>query len=481
MNFSLRKFLLINFLLAILLMSSLTAMGIYFLNLKVIQEHIDEVLIETGLSFRAILNEPLSHSAIKKIQATINQMPEETMQILKMKLSRTSPHSLYKDRIQMQVWNNKNELILFTQDSPKTSLSPSSEEGLSQININGVEWRVFSTIDHQSGTKVIIAAEENIRDDLARDIAKNYLLTLIIIFPIASLVIWHIIGMAFNSLNAAAQEVGNRNPHDLRPVKIEHVPIEIKPVIDEINQLFRRMQQVFEREQRFAADAAHELRTPLAALKTQMQVALQTKDPHDREVALQNVMCGIDRSSHIVQQLLTLSRLAPGGSHLEEIAIVELPKLAAEVIAQLVPAAVSKQIDIELAANKESIHINAYPIALGILIRNLVDNAIRYTPNFGKIKISINDDESNQSITFKVEDNGPGIPIELHSRVFERFFRVIGNKTMGSGLGLAIVEQIACLHHADVKLSSPQVGSGLIVEVIFPKPLPNSSTSLNKK
>ncbi len=263
--------------------------------------------------------------------------------------------------------------------------------------------------------------------------------------------------------------------------KIENVPIEIKPVIDEINQLFLRLQQVFEREQRFAADAAHELRTPLAALKTQMQVALQTKDLNEREIALQNVMFGIDRSSHIVQQLLTLSRLAPGGSHLEEIARVELPKLAADIIAQLVPAAVSKQIDIELAANKEMIEIDAHPVALGILIRNLVDNAIRYTPSHGKIKISVLEDEDNNSIIFRVEDNGPGIPAELHNRVFERFFRVIGNKTTGSGLGLAIVEQIAVLHHAKVQLSSPTVGTGLIVEVIFPKPLPNHSTPLIKK
>lgn len=481
MNFSLRKFLLVNFLLAILLMSSLTAMGIYFLNLKAIQEHIDEVLIETGLSFQALLDEPLSEEALIKIQNSINQMPEQTMRILKFKLAKAPAHFFYKNRIQMQVWNANNQLILSTKTSPQISLSPTAEEGLSQHYINNVEWRAFSTVNHQSGMKIIIAVEENIRNDLARDIAQNYLLTLLVIFPISGLVIWYIIGMAFNSLNAVAAEVAHRNPLDLRPVEITPIPIEIKPVVDEINQLFERLRQVLEREQRFAADAAHELRTPLAALKTQMQVAIQTKDMHEREIALQNVMFGIDRSSHIVQQLLTLSRLAPGASHLEEIALIELPKLATDIIAQLVPTAIAKQIDIELAASKEMIQINAHPIALGILIRNLVDNAIRYTPHHGKIKISILEDDTNNTVIFRVEDNGPGIPQELQNRVFERFFRVIGNKTTGSGLGLAIVEQIALLHDAKVELSAPSVGTGLIVDVIFPKPLSNHSSSHHKK
>ena len=195
---------------------------------------------------------------------------------------------------------------------------------------------------------------------------------------------------------------------------------------------------------------------------------MKTSDVKEREVALKNVIAGVNRSSHIVQQLLTLSRLVPEATHIDESTEVNLAKLAAEITAQLAPMALDKSIDIELIAENTESMMLANVTALSLLIRNLVDNAIRYTQEKGQVRIVVESDK--HYVYLRVMDDGPGIPVELRGRVFERFFRVLGNKSPGSGLGLAIVQQIAKLHHGEVKLCVPEVGKGLEVAIRFPRP-----------
>ena len=269
-----------------------------------------------------------------------------------------------------------------------------------------------------------------------------------------------------DSLKKVANEVRHRAPSHLEAVDLDSVPAEIEPIVSELNSLFEKLKEAFDRNERFTADAAHELKTPLAALNTQTQVALRANTPESRKAALFKVLAGVNRATHVVQQLLTLSRLVPGASDIAESLPVNLPKLAAEIIAQLAPVAVSKQIDIELISDDEDATIQGNMTALSILIRNLVDNAIRYTPAGGHIQVQVLNKEKPTKLI--VSDNGPGIPAELRARVFERFFRVLGNTSPGSGLGLAIVQQIAKLHNAQVKLGTPASGSGLEIEVIFP-------------
>jgi two-component system sensor histidine kinase QseC len=263
-----------------------------------------------------------------------------------------------------------------------------------------------------------------------------------------------------------ADEVGQRAADRLDPVDLEIVPAEIKPLIDELNKLFLRLKQAFEREQRFSADAAHELRTPLAALKTQAQVALKATDEKERQQQLQNVIAGVDRCTHVIQQLLTLCRMSPETVTLEDPIEVDVARMAAEVIAQLAPIAVDKQIDIELIAKDTNCIIMGNATGLYALIRNLVDNAIRYTPQGGTIKVFVVRQEN--TLVIRVVDSGSGIPAELRARVFERFYRVLGTNTQGSGLGLAIVHQIVQLHKGTVTLKEPASGIGLEVEVTFP-------------
>ena len=201
---------------------------------------------------------------------------------------------------------------------------------------------------------------------------------MLLTFPLSGLLIWIIIGRGLDSLDRVAQEVANRAPTHLEPVDLQEVPEEIKPVIDELNKLFYRLQEGFEREKRFAADAAHELRTPLAALKAQAQVALNTTNIEEKNSALQKLIVSVNRSAHIVQQLLTMSKLVPEASSINDIDDVNLVKIAREVLAMLAPTAVEKQIELDFEHDEHPPKLAGNPTALGILIRNLVDNAIRY-------------------------------------------------------------------------------------------------------
>ncbi|MCX7125819.1 MAG: ATP-binding protein, partial [Gammaproteobacteria bacterium] len=236
--------------------------------------------------------------------------------------------------------------------------------------------------------------------------------------------------------------------------------------VGELNSLFGRLQAAFEREKRFTADAAHELKTPLAALSTQTQVALRAKTDDEKKEALLKVLFGVRRSTHVIQQLLTLSRMEPDAS-LTDTTNLNLAKHAADIAAMLAPEAIEKNIELELLSPDSKATIKGSPTAIDILIRNLVDNAIRYSPPDSFVSIDIHED--NKNVTLIVRDNGPGIPEKLRKRVFDRFFRVIGNNTIGSGLGLSIVQQIAKLHHAQIELHTPADGKGIEFKIVFPR------------
>lgn len=195
-------------------------------------------------------------------------------------------------------------------------------------------------------------------------------------------------------------------------------------------------------------------------------MALKAENPLERDHALQKVMQGVDRSTHVVAQLLTLSRLGQE-EKLNDVGPVDLHKLATEIIAYLVPVALEKNIEIELVAPEKEIIILGNDIALGMLIRNIVDNAIRYNHAGGHVKIELI--ETDDHVIFRSTDTGTGIPVELRERVFERFFRILGTESPGSGLGLAIVHQIAELHRAKITLSTPENGVGLQFDISFIK------------
>jgi two-component system sensor histidine kinase QseC len=268
-------------------------------------------------------------------------------------------------------------------------------------------------------------------------------------------------------LTKLSNELANKTSTELRLIESQQYPVELQPMLAELNLLFNRVHADYDRNKRFSADAAHELRTPMTALKTQAQLALQMTEPQEQQKAIQNVIISINRSIHVIQQLLTLSRL-DHEEKLNDVSHVHLESVCAELIAFIYPQALEKNIEIELCNECENPIINGNEAALGILLRNLLDNAIRYTPNDSRIDVKIK--SHNQYLLLQVIDNGPGIPEEYRDKVFDRFFRVLGTKQTGSGLGLAIVKQITDLHKAKIYLQTSETGHGLTVTLFFRRP-----------
>lgn len=301
---------------------------------------------------------------------------------------------------------------------------------------------------------------------LGWQIVIDDLYIMLITFPLSGLLIWIIIGRGLDSISRVAVEVSNRAPSHLEPVKLMDVPDEIKPLVEELNHLFTRLQDGFEREKRFAADAAHELKTPLAAIKAQAQVALHAGTMQDKNAALTKLITSVNRSTHIVQQLLMMSSLA-SQTHIDEYEDVDLARIIRDVLAMLVAAALERTVELVFESPDDPIWVKGNATALAILFRNLIDNAIRYSPDDSIVHLYLFADA--KKVTVEINDMGPGIPEELHERVFERFFRILGNKSTGSGLGLAIVRQICEMHHAQIKLKKPKRHAGLVVQVVFPR------------
>jgi two-component system sensor histidine kinase QseC len=282
---------------------------------------------------------------------------------------------------------------------------------------------------------------------------------------VLALLVWIAITRGLRPLARLGEQVAAREPANLAALDAGEAPAEVAPLADKLNKLFERVRSSMENEQRFTADAAHELRTPLAAIRAQAQVARASSADVERNHALDRVVLGCDRASHLVDQLLTLARIDAAPAN-RRFVPVDLRAVASAVIADLAPAAIENGIEIDLSEGAAA-QIAGEPALVRILVSNLVDNAVRYSPPGGKVRVDVATVAERPTLT--VIDQGPGIPAEQRERVWQRFFRIPGNAAEGSGLGLSIVERVAQLHGAAVTLADGENGSGLRVTVVFPR------------
>jgi len=369
----------------------------------------------------------------------------------------------HERKIAFQVWDRKDRLLLRSASAPASRLQ-SRSEGYGDAVIDGKRWRIFSRWDESRHYLVQVGERYELRDELAESVASHLLHPLYFALPALALLIWLAVGAGLAPLAGVAREVGRRAPDNLAPLDEASAPREISPLIGALNALFDRLRTSLEQERRFTADAAHELRTPLAAVKTQAQVAIGATADAERSRALANVVAGTDRASRLVEQLLVLARLDPQTA-LPPGQTVDLQALAQQGVAESAPAAAGKGIEVGLAPGAAA-PVAGDAVLLAVLLRNLLDNAVRYTPPGGEVEVSVRPVDGGVSLT--VVDNGPGIPEAERGQVFERFHRVLGSGEAGSGLGLSIVRRIADLHRAGVSLEAGPGGRGLRVEVSFP-------------
>lgn len=367
----------------------------------------------------------------------------------------------YQKELAFQVWK-ENRLLLRSAGSPAFA---KGARGFRNVILAGGDWRLFAHYLPAVGLMVQVAEPHRLRSSLAVDITRKALYPLVLAIPLLGVALWFGVGRGLLPLRRVALQVAERTPARLDAVDLKTVPQEIDVVVRELNRLLAMLRDAFERERQFTADAAHEIRTPLASIKTQAQVALRAADEPSRRRALSEVIQGVDRAGRLVGQLLTLARVDRETLR-DEFTDVNVTALANQIAGELESQAGAKRINLRRSANTPVVtHGSAG--GLGILLRNLIDNAVAYTAEGGTVDITVN--RSGAGVDLIVTDNGPGIPPAERGRIFDRFHRGAGPSTPGCGLGLSIVRRIAQLHGGAVTLADPPAGRGLRVRVHLPE------------
>jgi two-component system sensor histidine kinase QseC len=371
----------------------------------------------------------------------------------------------YAPKVAFQVFH-EGRLALRSANAPATPMVGTGrghESGFSTVQIDGTAWRVFATFGAERDVQVHVGEQESSRAAILRAVLRNTLLPLAVALPLLAWAAWWAVKRGVAPLRRLGTLLAARQPRALEPVRVDDAPAEMQPLVEALNGLLERTAVLMEAERRFTADAAHELRTPLAAIRTQAQVALAETADAPRRHALQSVLAGCDRAARLVDQLLTLSRLEAGTASAPGRA--DLAAVARSVVADLAPQALAKGQTIELEAAAPC-PVQADATLLAVLVRNLVDNAIRYSPPAAAVKLILASMGAGASL--QVADSGPGLAEPELQRLGERFFRVLGSGEAGSGLGWSIVRRIAAVQGAQVAVARSAALGGLEVTVEWP-------------
>jgi two-component system OmpR family sensor kinase len=368
----------------------------------------------------------------------------------------------FENDIVIQIWNGQG-LRIYHSHEP-SSLPQRAELGFSNLTTATGNWRVYSA--QHGNTVVQVAQPVSARRAVAADMALKTVAPMFLLFPFLGALIWIGVGQGLQPVQRVAADVKARDAGSLAPVSEANLPEEIQPLTHALNGLLARLDHALNVQRAFVADAAHELKTPLTALKLQLQLVERAPDEAERGAALDALNQGLGRANRLVQQLLTLAQQEPGAAPVVR-QRVELTALGRDVVGMLSAAATDKHIDLGLSSDAPAV-VNADPDALRILLNNLVDNALRYTPENGRVDVTVSEDANACQVV--IQDTGPGIPDADMERVFDRFYRIPGTWVEGSGLGLAIARQIAEANGAQIALCNTR--PGLKVSVFFPREKP---------
>ena len=371
----------------------------------------------------------------------------------------------YARRLAFQVWEHGTRLRLHSANAPDTRLSP-LDAGFDDVAVDGVRYRVFSNFDRQGRTLVQVAEASGARAEVSGSIARALAPPLAVVLLLLAPLVWLAVRAGLAPLRALGNEVGARSPENLSAIGIERPSTEIAPLVAELNRLFARLRDSIDHERRFTADAAHELRTPIAALRVQAQVARAADDHATRTHALEGVLAGCDRAARLVDQMLTLARI----ESLPGVAVdapLDLGDVVRGAAAEIAPWALERGIEVEVEVEPAPAQVRGDPALLAILMRNLLDNAVRYSVGGGAVRARVAVGAGRHA-RLEVEDEGPGIPSALLGRLGDRFVRGQAPGASGSGLGLSIVSRVAALHGASIAFGEGRDGRGLRVRLDFP-------------
>ncbi|MGB1109189.1 MAG: ATP-binding protein [Gammaproteobacteria bacterium] len=379
----------------------------------------------------------------------------------------------YEQDLLFWVRDRRSQLLLYSGVEFAKATGAYNQQGFGDTRIDGREYRVFSISEPSTGISVLTAQPLHAREHLMGEIERGAFYGLIIGTLVLLFALWLGVGRGLQPLNRLSRQIASRSTEDRQAIDTQGLPEEVGPMIKALNALLEKLGRALDNERRFTADAAHELRTPLAALRVQAQVAVKTKDPAAREHAIGNITQGVDRTTHLVEQLLTLARVESDQQSMKAMAEQGSEQWLSNVLTDLRQqhGDAAKRIQVSGSPEEAGLHLN--PVNLTAVIRNLLDNALRYAPENSSVQLSFQ--REGDAACIRVADHGPGIPESERARVMQRFTR--GAKSggiQGSGLGLSIVGRIVERHGGQLSLDWTETKSegdtgprGLTVRCLF--------------
>ena len=361
----------------------------------------------------------------------------------------------------IQIW--RADGVMLYRSPQGRLLPPQTVIGFSDTVAGGEPYRIYAL---RTATQVVqVAQQTEARGRMAGQLALRAVLPVALLAPVLMLIVWWVVGRAIGPIERVRRQVAARRPDDLAPLPTAGLPAEVRPLVGEMNGLLTRLSAAWDALTHFTADAAHELRSPLAALRLQAQSLQRAPDDATRAIATERLLAGIDRATRLVEQLLALARQEGAGEGAELVSL-DLTALARNALADAEPEAARHAIALTLDAPTAHVVLRADEAALAVLLRNLLGNALRHMPPGGQVRVGVREEASVIDLT--VEDSGPGIAPDERARVLDRFYRVPGTPGHGSGLGLAIVRAIAERHGAALTLDASPTLGGLRVMLRWP-------------
>lgn len=456
---SVRRRLLVNLLVGFVLCWLSVAALTYHLSLKQVNRLFDDDMVDFGEAALRLLDLATEDQASE--DGSITEIIERSREAIQ-----GQPLLRRESALGYALWRDGQPLLSSLNLPPEiTAQGP----GFSTVEAQGTHWRVLQlNID---GFQIWISENLIYRQHTMNLLLFYSLFPLLLALPLLGGLVWFGVARGLAPLREVQAEVQQRSARHLQPIAVEAVPLEIRGLIDELNLLLERLRTALEAERRLTSDAAHEIRTPLASLRTHAQVALRSEDPKAHARGLLQVSRSVERISTLMEQILLLARL-DGDALLEQFHPVNLATLAEDVLSELARQAIDK--DIELSLHQETVHVMGIDLWLKAMVGNLVSNALRYTPAGGQVEIRV--ENRAQHAVLRVRDNGPGVALEEQQAIFTRFYRSPATSSgEGSGLGLPIVKRIVELHFGSIGLGKGLEGKGLEVQVFLPKTQPDAT------
>ncbi|WP_223488567.1 sensor histidine kinase [Pseudomonas sp. A-RE-19] len=410
-----------------------------------IAEVYDAQLAQNARLLQGVMRMPMASKEHAELYQAFNMTLSEAV-------PRVDGHP-YESKIAFQVWNRRGEILVHTASAPSFTAPPSNTGFSDVVDLNNRHWRAFILEDKHNDLRIWVGEREDVRSDLVDRIMLHTLWPNIVGSLILAAMVWLAIGWGLKPLADMAATLRARHSGSLEPLQLTPLPSELEPMQAALNRMLAQIQEVLGRERRFIADAAHEMRTPLAVLRVHAQNLLEAGTEQERRESLEFLIAGVDRTSRLVNQLLTMARMEPQ-SGMRTPQYIDLAATVRESLVQLTPWLLSKGLELIFDVSDEVNLVRVDVPAINIALNNLVTNAANFSPPHGLITVRLVKKEDHYELS--VEDEGPGIDEAEHDRLFERFYS--RKNDQGVGLGLTIVQAIAARLGGQIRLENRSSG-----------------------